>query len=75
MNYIPMYYNQTHNQLLLIYIKKNALINGLETTRGNNITNTTEWGKTVFKEKKKKRINLKKITSTISTLKSMCGSR
>ena len=72
MNHMPMYYNQTHNQLLLTYIKKHALVNGLETTRVNNVTNTKEWGKTESNEKIRKRINLKKTTST---LRNMCGSR
>ena len=71
MNHMPMYYNQTHNQLLLIYIKKQALVNGLETTRVNNVTNT-KWVKTESNEKIRKPKNLKK---TISTLRNMCGSR
>lgn len=67
MNYMPMYYNQTHNQLLLIYIKKNYQ-NDLE----NKHDSTIEWGRIGSKEKKNKKINLKKTTST---LKNMCGSR
>ena len=73
MNHMPMYYNQTHNQLLLTYIKKQSLVNGLETTRVNNVTNTKEWGKTESNEKiRKTTTNLKKTTST---LRNMCGSR
>lgn len=68
MNHMPMYYNQTHNQLLLIYIKKQALVNGLETT---HVTNT-KWVKTESNEKIRKTTNLKKTTST---LRNMCGSR
>jgi len=68
-----MYYNQTHNKFLLIYIKKQALVNGLETTQGDNTQgDTIEWGKTVSNEKTKKKTNLKKI---ISTLRNMCESR
>lgn len=67
---MPMYYNQTHNQLLLIYIKKKNEMD-LENNCITNIDNK-QWVKTVFKEKKKKKKNLKKTTST---LKSMCGSR
>ena len=61
-----MYYNKTHNQLLLIYIKVH-LKKGLENTR----VVTKEWGKTEFKEKTKKNKNLKK---TIYTIKNTCVS-
>ena len=63
-----MYYNKTHNQLLLIYLRKQILVKGLENKQENNI----EWGKTGTKEKKKKKINLKKIKYTI---RDMCASR
>ena len=61
-----MYYNKTHNQLLLIYIKKLYQID-LE----NKHDSTIEWERTESRKKKNKKINLKKITST---LKNMCGS-
>ena len=61
-----MYYNQTHNQLTILYIKKQILLRGLENKRDTN----TEWGKTEFKEKKEKGTNLKK---TKSTIRNMCG--
>ena len=63
-----MYYNQTNNQLLLIYIKKQALLKGLE----NKHDTTIEWGRTESKKEKKKKTNLEK---GISILKNMCGSR
>lgn len=59
-----MYYNKTHNQLLLIYLRKQILVKGLE----NKHTDTIEWGKTGTKEKKKKKINLKKIKYTIKNI-------
>jgi len=59
-----MHYNQTRNQLLIIYLRKKILIKGLE----NKQENTIEWGKTATKEKKKKKINLKKIKYTIRNI-------
>ena len=70
MNNIPMHYNQTRNQLLIIYLRKKVLIKGLENNGCNNTytTDTIEWGKTGTKEKKKKKINLKKIKYTIKNI-------
>tara|TARA_B100000780_G_scaffold254901_1_gene203291 strand:- start:254 stop:454 length:201 start_codon:yes stop_codon:yes gene_type:complete len=64
MDNMPMYYNQTRNQLLLIYLRKQILVKGLENKQENNI----EWVKTATKEKKKKKINLKKIKYTIRNI-------
>ena len=68
MNNMPMHYNQTRNQLLIIYLRNKKLINGLETKGDNN----TEWGKIESKEKTKKKINPKK---TKYTIRDMCASR
>ena len=67
MNNMPMHYNQTRNQLLIVYLRKQALIKGLETKGDNN----TEWGKIESKEKTKKKINPKK---TKYTIRDMCAS-
>ena len=67
MNNMPMHYNQTRNQLLIVYLRKQALIKGLETKGDNN----TEWGKIESKEKTKKKTNQRKIKSII---RNMCGS-
>ena len=68
MNNMPMHYNQTRNQLLIVYLRKKRLIKGLENNGGTN----TEWVKIESKEKIKKKINPKKKKSTI---RDMCASR
>ena len=68
MNNMPLHYNQTRNQLLIIYLRKKKLINGLETNDGIN----TEWEKIESNEKTKKNRNQKK---TKSTIRDMCASR
>ena len=68
MNNMPLHYNQTRNQLLIIYLRKKKLINGLETNDGIN----TEWEKIESNEKTKKNRNLKK---TKYTIRDMCASR
>ena len=65
---MPLHYNQTRNQLLIIYLRNKKLINGLETKDSIN----TEWEKIESNEKKKKKRNQKK---TKSTIRDMCASR
>ena len=67
MNNMPLHYNQTRNQLLIIHLRK-KLINGLETNDGIN----TEWEKIESNEKTKKNRNQKK---TKYTIRDMCASR
>lgn len=68
MNNMPMHYNQTRNQLLIVYLRKKRLIKGLENNGGTN----TEWEKIESREKTKKKINPKK---TKYTIRNMCASR
>ena len=68
MNNMPMHYNQTRNQLLIVYLRKKRLIKGLENNGGTN----TEWEKIETREKTKKKINPKK---TKYTIRNMCASR
>ena len=68
MNNMPLHYNQTRNQLLIIHLRKKKLINGLETNDGIN----TEWEKIESNEKTKKNRNQKK---TKYTIRDMCASR
>jgi len=71
MNNMPLHYNQTRNQLLIIYLRNKKLINGLE-TNGGNYTDNTEWEKIESNEKTKKKLNQKK---TKYTIRDMCASR